>query len=218
MKTFGLTRTRRVETDADRQLVLEVLNRTYAQEKGWVLSVEAMFPSQDLERADIVWFLAKRGGEPVGVLRVLFDPSLGAYQSYEMDGLEPGFDIGAFLSRNRVAEIGRFAVVPERRNGMGVSLSLMRIATREIVGRGCTQLITDVFENDRHSPLGFHTRIVGFRKVATHETGELLHKGRRITLLLDIKGAYRSLKARGNRFFRAVTRGWTPGMHQSAGA
>lgn len=218
MKTFGLTRTRLVETDADRQLVLQVLNRTYAEEKRWVLSVDAMFPADDLERQDIAWFLAKRSGEAVGVLRVLFDPGLGAYQSYKLDGLDAGFDIGAFLSQNRVAEIGRFAVVPERRNGMGVSISLMRIATREIVRRGCTQLITDVFENDVHSPLGFHTRIVGFRRVATHETGELLHKGRRITLLLDIRTAYKTLKARGNRFFRAVTRGWTPAMHQSIGA
>ena len=29
------------------------------------------------------------------------------------------------------------------------------------------------------------------------------------------KGGYRNLKLRGNRFFRAVTRGWTPAMHES---
>jgi hypothetical protein len=96
---------------------------------------------------------------------------------------------------------------------MAVVVSLMFTATREIVMRGCTQLVTDVFESDPHSPLGFHTRIAGFKPVATHEIGELRHMGRRITLLLNLKLAYRSLRIKGNRFFRLMTRGWTPAMH-----
>ena len=215
MTGFAITRSRRVETGDDRLRAIAVLERTYREEKGWVLDVASMFPESDLERGDIAWFLARRSGQPVGVLRVLFDPAAETYGQYKLDSVDPSVDVAAFLASNRIAEIGRFAVVPERRNGMGVALSLMRVATRDIVERGYTQLITDVFENDRHSPLGFHTRVIGFQKVATHETGELRHKGRRITLLLDIKHAYRSLKARGNRFFGAVTRGWTPKMHQS---
>ena len=215
MTGFSLTRSRRVESEADRLKAIAVLERTYGEEKGWVLDIAGMFPATDLGRSDLSWFLATKRGEPVGVLRVLYDPSLGAYQSYKLEGVDPSLDIGKFLSTNRIAEIGRFAVVPERRSGVGVVLSLMRLSTREIVRLGYTQLITDVFENDPHSPLGFHTRIIGFRKVATHETGELRHQGRRITLLLDIKTGYRSLKLRGNRFFRAITRGWSEAMHAS---
>lgn len=214
MRVLGITRSRRVETEADRLNALEVLARTYGEEKGWVLDIAAMFPAGDLGREDLSWFLAVRSGQPVGVLRVVYDAGKG-YEGYTLDALDPAIDVAGFLANNRIAEIGRFAVVPERRSGMGVALSLMRVSTREIVARGFTQLITDVFENDAHSPLGFHTRVIGFRRVATHEFGELRHKGRRITLLLDIRTAYRGLKARGNRFFRAVTRGWTPAMHQS---
>jgi len=62
--------------------------------------------------------------------------------------------------------------------------------------------------------LRFHTRIIGFRPVATHEVGELSFKGRRITLLLDIKIAYQTLKSRGTWFFRAMTKDRTEVMHK----
>ncbi len=215
MKGISITRSRRVESEEDRIKALAVLERTYAQEKGWVLDASSMFPASDLGRQDISWFVATKRGEAVGVLRVVYDPSLGGYASYGLESVDPNVDIAKFIASNRIAEIGRFAVVPERRTGVGVVLSLMRASTREIVRLGYTQLITDVFENDPHSPLGFHTRVIGFKKVATHEVGDLRHKGRRVTLLLDIKLGYRNLKLRGNRFFRAVTRGWTPAMHES---
>src|SRR5258706_8500525 len=107
----------------------------------------------------------------------------------------------------------RSADSPSSRSAARV-LSLMRAATREIVWRGYTQLVTDVFENDPHSPFRFHTRIIGFRPVATHEVGELGFTGRRITLLLDIKIAYQTLKSRGTWFFRAMTKDWTEVMHR----
>jgi hypothetical protein len=50
--------------------------------------------------------------------------------------------------------------------------------------------------------------------VATHEVGELRYKGRRMTLLLDIRTAYQSLKRRGTWFFRVMTKDWTPTMHK----
>ncbi len=215
MQTLGFTRSRRVETEEARREAVDVLRRIYVDEKGWVLDGDSLFPASDLGRTDISWFLARKGGAAVGVLRVVYDPALGHYAAYALQNVDPDLDLGRFLATNRIAEIGRFAVVPERRQGVGVVISLMRAATREIVRLGYGQLITDVFENDPHSPLGFHTRVVGFRQVATHETGELRHKGRRITLLLDMKAAYRGLKARGNRFFRAITLGWTPAMHRS---
>jgi hypothetical protein len=197
---------------------LAVLAATYEREKGWVLDAETVFPASDLVRPDVSWFLASRNGQPVGVMRVLYDPPVDAYLKYGIKPIDGSFDIEGFLKTARIAEVGRFAVIPERRNGIMVSSTLIRVCTREIVSRGYTQLITDVFENDKHSPLGFHMRIIGFRPVATHEIGDLRHQGRRITLLLDIKRAYQSLKARGNWFFRSLTRGWTEAMHRRLAA
>jgi len=214
MKLFRLTRAKRVETEADRQKSLAVLRATYRDEKGWVLDAEPMFLASDLERKDISWFLATKRDKPVGVLRVFYDPPIEQYLKYDLKLVDKSFDVEAFKERGPVAEIGRFAVVPERRGGIAVALSLMRTATREVVSRGYMQLVTDVFENDPHSPFGFHTRVFGFRLVATHEVGELRYKGRRMTLLLDIKVAYQSLKSRGKWFFRAMTKDWTRTMHK----
>jgi hypothetical protein len=218
MRLFRITRAKRVETEADRQKALAVLRETYQREKAWVLEVEPMFPESDLDRSDISWFLATSREKPVGVLRVLYDPPIEQYLKYGLEPIDANLNVDEFISTERIAEIGRFAVVPERRNGVGVVLSLMRAATREVVARGYMQLVTDVFENDPHSPFRFHTQIVGFRPVATHEVGELRFKGRRITLVLDIKVAYRSLKSRGTWFFRTMTRGWTEKMHKRLAA
>lgn len=195
-----------------------MLRATYQDEKRWVLDVEPMFPAGDLTRTDVSWFLATSRDRPVGVLRVHYDPPIEQYLAYGLKPIAPDMDVAGLIRDQRIAEIGRFAVVPDRRKGIGVVLSLMRMATREVVEREYTQLVTDVFENDPHSPLGFHTRIAGFRPVATHEVGELLFKGRRITLLLDIKTAYLSLKARGSWFFRVLTRGWSQAMHNRLAA
>jgi hypothetical protein len=167
-----------------------------------------MFPENDLARDDISWFIATRRNEPMGVLRVLYEPSIEQYYKYALNPIDTTIAVDDFIKSERIAEVGRFAVIPERRSGV------MRAATREIVSRGFTQLVTDVFENDPHSPFRFHTRIVGFRPVATHEAGELNAKGRRITLLLDIKIAYQTLKSRGTWFFRAMTKDWTEVMHK----
>ena len=42
--------------------------------------------------------------------------------------------------------------------------------------------------------------------------------GRRITLVLDIKAAYQRLKAKGNWFFRSLTRGWPTTVHRRLAA
>jgi len=179
-----------------------------------VQNVESVFPQNDLQRPDVSWFIATRREEPMGVLRVLYDPPIEQYHKYGLTPIDGDPAVYDFIKTEQIAEVGRFAVIPERRKGVGVVMSLMRAATREIVLRGYTQLVTDVFENDPHSPFRFHTRIVGFRPVATHEIGELRFKGRRITLLLDIKIAYQTLKSRGTWFFRAMTKDWTEVMHK----
>jgi hypothetical protein len=214
MKIPRLTRATRVATMADREKALAVLRVTYQQEKGWVHDALSMFPESDLARDDVSWFIATRRDEPMGVLRVLYEPPIEQYHKYALNPIDTSINVDEFIKSERIAEVGRFAVIPERRNGVGVVLSLMRAATREIVSRGFTQLVTDVFENDPHSPFRFHTRIFGFRPVATHEAGELNAKGRRITLLLDIRIAYQTLKARGTWFFRAMTKDWTDVMHK----
>lgn len=214
MKIPRLTRATRVATAGDRRKALAVLRATYQQEKGWVPDVESMFPESDLARGDISWFIATRRDEPTGVLRVLYEPSIEQYHKYALVPIDTTIAVDEFIKSERIAEVGRFAVIPERRKGVGVVLSLMRAATREIVSLGYTQLVTDVFEDDPHSPFRFHTRIVGFRPVATHEAGELNATGRRITLLLDIKIAYQTLKSRGTWFFRAMTKDWTEVMHK----
>ena len=118
------------------------------------------------------------------------------------------------MRQHRIAEVGRFAVVAEERGNLLLAAALMRAATEEMVARGYTHLITDVFEDDPHSPLGFHTRVMGFRPVDTHERGELNCDSRRITLVLDLKSSYQRLKGRGNWVFRYLTAGWPDALHR----
>jgi len=68
--------------------------------------------------------------------------------------------------------------------------------------------VTDVFEDDPKSPYRFHSRVLGFEPVATHEHGELSARGRRITMLLDIQQAYKRLRAKRSWMFRFITDGW----------
>lgn len=213
MKFLKLTNAKRIESEVERAMALQVLRQTYLEEKGWITDVEPMFPDSDLSRDDVSWFLAIQRGRPVGVMRVLYDPPLQQYLKFNLQFLDDGMGLDQLLGTQDVVEVGRFAVVPDCRKGIGVAMSLMRVATREIVLRGKSQLVTDVFENEQHSPYGFHTRVIGFRPVATHEVGELRFKGRRITLLLDLKAAYLKLKRSGNMMFRLLTRGWTDAMH-----
>jgi hypothetical protein len=204
----------RIADEAGRSAALEVLGATYRNEKGWVSDPGHQFPAADLERHDVVWFLVCVEGQAAGVLRTLFDPPLRQYAGYGLKLLDPRVDVERFLSENRIAEVGRFAVTAEHRGNAMVAAALMRAATQEMVARGYTHVITDVFEDDPHSPLGFHTRVMGFRPVATHEHGELNCRSRRITLMLDLKSSYRRLKARGNWIYRYLTARWPDALHQ----
>jgi hypothetical protein len=204
----------RIRDEDGRAAALEVLEATYRNEKGWVSDPTLQFPAEDLARTDIAWFVVHVQGRPVGVLRTLFDPPLLQYAKYELRLVDPRVDVEKFLRQHRIAEVGRFAVVPEHRGNMLPVAALMRAATEEMVTRGYTHVITDVFEDDPHSPLGFHTRVMGFRPVATHDHGELNCKSRRITLLLDLAATYRRLKARGNWIYRYLTARWPEALHR----
>jgi hypothetical protein len=86
-------------------------------------------------------------------------------------------------------------------------LALMRAALAEVVERRYTHLFTVVFEDDPHSPLGFHTRQLGFERVGTHRRGELACESRRILLVLDLERAYRRLTSRGAAVVSHLARG-----------
>ncbi len=204
----------RVEDEATRLQALEVLRATYRDEKGWVSDEEKQVPAEDLERADVSWFIVQEEGRPVGVLRVLYDPPLHLYREYGLDLLDKQADIEGFLKAHRIAEIGRFAVLPEKRRFTVIVLALIRAAITETVDRGYDFYITDVFEDDPHSPYEFHTRVLGFVPVATHEVGELNCTSRRITLVLDLRQCYRRMSAANGYFYRFITEGWSERLHR----
>lgn len=205
---------KRIVDEAGRQAVIDVLRATYQREKNWVNDPDSQIPPSDLGRADIAWFLATWRGRPAGIVRVLYNPPLELYAKYGFQQIDPSLRIEDFLRESRVAEIGRFAVIPRYRRRVMLAAELMRAATADVVERDYTHFVTDVFEDDPHSPLGFHTRVMGFYPVATHDVGELQCRSRRITLVLDLRACYQRLKSRGNWMFRYLTGGWDARLHR----
>jgi ribosomal protein S18 acetylase RimI-like enzyme len=205
---------RRVAEERDRRHVVEVLAATYCREKQWVSDPEMQVPSADLERRDVAWFVATIDGRAAGALRVLYDPPYSQYLGYGLKMLDGTVDVDDFLRHHRLAEVGRFAVIPEFRGRFIVAAALMRAATDAVLARGYTHLVTDVFEDDPHTPYRFHTETLGFHPVATHEVGELHCRSRRITLLLDINSAYQRLKKQGRWLYRYLTSEWDELTHR----
>lgn len=208
----------RIADAAGREAALAVLGATYRNEKGWIADPAQQFPADDLARHGIGWFIVRCNGTAAGVLRTLYDPPLLQYATYGLKLIDRRIDIEAFLRQNRIAEIGRFAVVAEQRGNLLLAAALIRVATAEMVQRGYTHIITDVFEDDPHSPLGFHTRVMGFQPVASHDHGELNCTSRRITLVLDLKSSYQRLKARDNWVYRYLTAHWPDTYHRALAA
>ncbi|MCW5557681.1 MAG: GNAT family N-acetyltransferase [Verrucomicrobiae bacterium] len=207
----------RLKGEADRQRALAVMRATYRDEKHWLNQDDKLVDPEELGVPEVSWFLATREERPVGVLRTLYAPPLDLYAAYGFQLVAKDFDLDTFIRSNRIAEIGRFAVVPEQRGHLLVSAALMRAAVGETVDRGFTHYITDVFEGEANSPFEFHTRVLGFEVVATHEVGELNCPNRRITLLLDIRRSLRRLQDSGNWLYRYVTEGWSPARFEAAG-
>lgn len=206
----------RVATESERTLAIEVMAATYKQEKNWITRDEKLFPQDELGKRGVSWFVVLEADKPIGTLRVLYDLPLDQYKEYGFKTLG-GIDLDEFIRRNRIAEIGRFAVLPEYRRHMVVVGALMRDASRETIERGYTHYVTDIFEGEVHSPYSFHTRVLGFEPVATHDTGELNCPNRRITLILDLKTGYARLRAQGGWLFRFFTEGWPAQIHEQLG-
>ncbi len=202
-----------VESESERALAIEVMRATYKQEKNWITCDEKLFPDGELGNPGVSWFVVLERKRPIGTLRVLYDLPLDLYREYGFK-LLGGINLADFLRRHRIAEIGRFAVLPEFRRHLVVVGVLMRAASCETVERGFTHYVTDVFEGEAHSPYNFHTRVLGFHPVATHDTGELNCPNRRITLILDLAASYARLKNQGGWLFRFFTDGWPNHIHE----
>jgi hypothetical protein len=207
----------RITDETGRQKALGVMRSTYRDEKNWIASDDKLVSLEELQDPAVSWFVAEESGRPVGVLRVLYEPPLDLYAAYGFKLVARDIDLDAFVRNNRIAEIGRFAVVPSERGHVLVSAALMREAVHETVRRGFTHYITDVFEGEEHSPFNFHTRVLGFQVVATHDVGELNCPNRRITMVLDLKQSYLRLRASRGWLFRFLTQHWSPEMHRSLG-
>jgi hypothetical protein len=203
----------RVDSTAGRALAVEVMRATYKQEKNWITRDEKLFPENELGNPSVSWFVVLENERPIGTLRILYDLPLDLYKEYDFKTLG-GIDLDQFIRNNRIAEIGRFAVLPEFRRHMIVVGALMREASRETVERGYTHYVTDIFDGETHSPYKFHTRVLGFQPVATHDTGELNCPNRRITLILDLAQGYQRLRRQGGWLFRFFTEGWPPAIHE----
>jgi hypothetical protein len=122
--------------------------------------------------------------------------------------LKKEIDLQELARRGRFVDIGRFMILPEYRRKFLVAIRLMRIAVREVIERNYTHFITDVFEGEPHSPLNFHTRILGFEVIGTHLHGELNCSLTRIILTMDILKAYQRLKMRRKRLYASLTEGY----------
>lgn len=210
---------RRVEGHEDRAQALAVLQRVYVDEKRWVRAAdrnEQLLPEADLQTDQVSWFLATLAGEPVGVVRVLYQLPLDLYREYGFKLLDGQLDVERFLRQNRIAEVGRFGVVAQQRGRLMVAAALMRAAATDTFRRGFTHYITDVFENEPNSPYEFHTRVLGFVPVATHAHGELLASNRRITMLLDLRRAYERLRAKRSWLARYIFATWDDRLHAIA--
>ncbi len=207
-------RVMRVEDEHGRDLALTVMRAIYRDEKQWIRQDEKLVSRADLADPGVSWFVVCVEDRPVGVLRVLYEVPLDEYREYGFQMRSRGFDLEAFLKNNRIAEIGRFAVLPEFRRNLLAVVALMRAAVADTVQRGWTHYITDIFEGEQHNPHGFHTRVMGFQEVATHDVGELNCPNRRITLVLDLAHSYRRLRQQNNWIFRYLTEGWSSDLHQ----
>lgn len=197
---------RKVLTPRDREEALSVIEAVYLQEKRWIRDPGSEVPADAAERRDQSWFLVTVEGAPAGVIRLVYDPPLEIPAEFGVT-LEPGVDLAGLRRRGRFVDIGRFMIVPQHRRNIRVVLRLMRAAIVEVVSRGYTHFLTDVFEDDPHSPYQFHTRVLGFERLGTHRYGELACDSPRIILILDIARAYRQLEKKENKVFKELGEG-----------
>ncbi|MGE0641745.1 MAG: 1-acyl-sn-glycerol-3-phosphate acyltransferase [Thermoanaerobaculia bacterium] len=195
-----------VSSPEDRLAALGVIDEVYREEKRWIADSAAEIAVDPGSDPRTIWLLARSGGEAVGVLRLVVDPELHLPAELGVQ-LESGVDVAELARSGRFAEVGRLMVRSAWRRRPAVVLALMRAALLAVVGRGCSHLVTVVFENDPHSPYDFHVRHLGFERIGTHERGELTCTSRRILLVLDIAKAYVRLGSRRRSIAGELARG-----------
>jgi hypothetical protein len=200
----------RVDDGERRRAALAVVAEVYQGEKGWIPEASAEIPADARAEAGVTWLLARAGDEPVGVVRISYDPPLALPRELGVE-LEPGVDLDRLARSGRFAEVGRLMIRPGWRSRPRVVLALMRAVGAEVVERGCTHLLTAVFEDDPHSPYRFHTRQLGFERIGTHRRGELACASRRILLVLDIARSLERLAGRGTAVASELGRGLAVG-------
>ncbi len=204
MNATDLTTVKVLDT-ADRAAALEVVRTVYQSEKRWVRDPETEIPERPGSLDSMSFFLVRAGEQPAGLIRLVYDFPIELPAEFHVE-MERPIDLEAARGC-RFVEVGRFMIVPEHRRQMRVALALMKAAVGEVVDRGYTHFITDVYDGDPHSPLKFHTRVLGFERVGTHRFGELDCDCVRIILILDLARAYRRAKERKDRMFREIAAG-----------
>ena len=203
---MGKIKTVKVADAVTRTQALQVIERVYRQEKNWLKAVDSEIPPEIDPAGRYSWFLATVNGQPAGVLRLFYDPPLELPAECQVS-LRQDIDLKQMAANGRFVEIGRFMILPEYRAKMLVAIRLMGIAVREVVNRNYTHFITDVFQGEPHSPLKFHTRVLGFEIIGTHLHGELNCSLTRIILTLDILKAYQRLREKKNPLYWSLTEG-----------
>ncbi len=199
-------RVTKIIDEDQRKAALEVIEAVFLKEKKWIDNAENQLPV-DIGYSDrYSWFLATVNNGPAGVLRLFYDPPLEMPKEYEVT-LRDDIDLEAIKKHCRFVEVGRFMILPKYRKNIRVVLRLMRSAIKEVVSRDYTHFLTDVYEGEVHSPLQFHTRILGFEVVGKHLYGDLNCSSTRIILTLDILRAYQRIKARRSKVYRDLTFG-----------
>jgi len=199
-------RVSRVASVGDISDAQAVLNEVYVGEKRWIRDAAGQISGEILPESKCSWFIARHRGKPAGVLRLLYDPELHFPDNIGLK-LKEGVDLDKLRKESRIVEVGRFCILPEYRTSFLVAIRLMKGAIREVVERGYTHFITDVFENEPTSPYKFHTRILGFEVIGTHLYGELNCSCTRIIMTLDILKAYKTMKERRSRIYNSLTYG-----------
>lgn len=201
---FSEISTLKVSDSESRSLALQVIEGVYLKEKNWIKNPEDEIPVDIGASLKYSWFLAMANQKPAGVIRLTYDPSLNFPPELGVS-LNADIDLEKMARECKLVDIGRFMILPEYRKNIRVVLKLMRAAIKEVVERGYTHFLTDVFESDPNSPLHFHTKILGFEKIGSHLHGELNCSSTRIILTLDILNAYRRLKMRRDKIYQEVT-------------
>jgi len=196
----------RIESARDRDAALEVVKQVFCDEKNWISTTQNQIPDELTGNTCFSWFLARINGHPAGVIRLLYDPSFDLPEEYDVKFM-PGINIEELKNAGRYVEIGRFMILEEFRRNPRVALRLMKAAVSEVLERDDTHFITDVFEGEVHSPLNFHTRVLGFEMVGEHLFGELNYSSTRIILTLDILKLYSRIKDSKSRIYQELTDG-----------